>query len=48
MILVCFSLYRTKTNDNHPILDDSSHPFLDVIFYHPILDDSSHPKMDDL
>ena len=48
MILVCLSLYRTRTNNNHPflgvvlyhaILDDSSHPFLDVVIYHPDLDD---------
>ena len=30
----------------HPILDDSSNPFLYVIIYHPILDDSSHPFLD--
>ena len=30
--------------NNHPILDDSWHPFLDVVIYNPILDDSSHPK----
>ena len=48
MILVHLSLYRTRTNNNHPILDDSSHPFLDVVIYYSILDDSSHPKMDDV
>ena len=34
--------------NNHPILDDSSHPFLDVVNIHPIFYDSSHPKMDDV
>ena len=34
--------------NNHLILDDSSHPFLDVVIYHPILDDSSRPFLDDL
>ena len=47
MILVYLSLYRTKTN-NHPILDDSSHPVLDGINCHPILDYSSHPLVDGL
>ena len=46
MILVCLSLYRTKTNDNHPILDDSCHSFLDDVNIHPNLDDSSHPFLD--
>ena len=52
MILVHLSLYRTRTNNNHPIVDDSSHPFLklssdsshphlDGVNYHPILDDST-------
>ena len=40
------SLHRTRTNNYHPILDDSSHPKMDVVVYHPILDDSNHPKMD--
>ena len=43
MILVHLSLYRTKTNNNHPSLDDSSHPLLEGVNYHPLLDDSSHP-----
>ena len=40
MILAHLSLYRTKTNNNHPILDDIS--------CHPILDDSSHPLFEPL
>ena len=44
MILVLASLYRRKSNNNHPILDDSSHPLLDGVNCHPILDDSSHPS----
>ena len=48
MILVHLSLYRTKTNNNHQILDDSSHPLLDGIKHHPFLDDSSHPLLDDM
>ena len=43
MILVLASLYRRKSNNNHPILDDSSHPLLNGVNYHPILDDSSQP-----
>ena len=46
MILVLVSLYRTRLNNNHPILDDSSHPLLDGVNWHPILDDSSHPLLD--
>ena len=45
MILVHLSLCRTKTNNNHLILDDSS---LDGVNCHPILDDSSHPLLDDV
>ena len=47
MILVLASLYRTKLNNNHPILDDSSHPLLDDANCRPILDASSHPLLDD-
>ena len=51
MILVHLSLYRTKTMNYHPILDDSSHPLLEGINYHPVLDDLNyhlhHPKVDD-
>ena len=32
-------------NNNHPILNDSSHPLLDDVNCHPILDDSSHPHL---
>ena len=39
MILVRLSLSSIRTNNNHPILDDSSHPFLDDVSIHPILDD---------
>ena len=48
MILVLVSLHRTKSNNNYPILDDSSHPLLDGVNYHPILDDSSHPLLYDV
>ena len=49
MILVHLSLYWTKTNNqNHSILDDSSHPLLDDVNYHPLLDDVNyHPILDD-
>ena len=48
MILVRLSLSSIRTNNNHPILDDSRHPFLDDVNIHPILDDSSHPFLDDV
>ena len=48
MILVLVSPHRTKSNNNHPILDDSSHLLLDEVNNHPILDDSSHPLLDDV
>ena len=47
MILVRLSVSSTRTNNNHPILDDSSHPFLDDVSIHPILDDSCHPFLGD-
>ena len=31
---------------NNPIVDDSTHPFLEGINYHPIVDDSSHLFLD--
>ena len=46
--MVLSSLYRTKSNNSHPILDDSSHPLLDDVNYHLILDDSSYPLLDDV
>ena len=40
---ICNHSYLDEFFNNHPILDDYSHPLLDHINYHPILDDFSHP-----